>query len=156
NMKKLFSLRNAALFFAAGFLITTADADLTFLGVAAGDATTNDVIVWTRAKDESNPQPTDINVQVATDPTFSGVSPMLAGTATAMTDYTVKTNIGSLQPGTIYYYRFQTTDGLITSNVGKFKTAPNPMASAAVRFAVSGDCDGLIRPYALASQVPGK
>src|SRR5215813_10519849 len=95
NMKKLFSLRNAALFFAAGFLITTADADLTFLGVAAGDATTNDVIVWTRAKDESNPQPTDINVQITTDPTFgTGVSTILAGTATALTDYKVKTNIG--------------------------------------------------------------
>ena len=156
-MKNFLSLRNAALFFAASFVITTADADLTFLGVAAGDATSNDVIVWTRAKDESNPQPTDINVQITTDPTFtSGVSTLLAGTAAALTDYTVKTNIGSLQPGTIYYYRFQTTNGLIASNAGKFKTAPDPMARVAVRFAVSGDCDGLIRPYALASQVPGK
>jgi phosphodiesterase/alkaline phosphatase D-like protein len=30
------------------------------------------------------------------------------------------------------------------------------MARVAVRFGVSGDCDGLIRPYALASQVPAK
>ena len=142
---------------AAGFIITMADAALTFLGVAAGDATTNDVIVWTRAEDESNPEPTDINVQITTDPTFgTGVSTMLTGTATALTDYTVKTNIGSLASGTVYYYRFQTTDGLITSNIGKFKTAPNPMARVAVRFGVSGDCDGLIRPYALASQVPEK
>jgi phosphodiesterase/alkaline phosphatase D-like protein len=156
-MKTFFSLRTTAFAFAAGFMISTADADLTFLGVAAGDATTNDVIVWTRAKDESNPQPTDINVQITTDPTFtSGVATVLAGTATALTDYTVKTNIGSLQSGTIYYYRFQTTDGLITSNVGKFKTVPDSIAAAAVRFGVSGDCDGLIRPYALASQVPGK
>jgi phosphodiesterase/alkaline phosphatase D-like protein len=66
------------------------------------------VIVWTRAKDESNPQPTNINVQITTDPTFtSGVSTLLAGTAAALTDYTVKTNIGSLQSGTVYYYRFQ-------------------------------------------------
>src|SRR5215831_1365043 len=156
-MKNFFSLRTTALVFAAWFMISTADADLTFLGVAAGDAATNDVIVWTRAKDESNPQSTDINVQITTDPTFtSGVSTMLAGTATALTDYTVKTNIGSLASGTVYYYRFQTTDGLITSNIGKFKTAPNPMARVAVRFGVSGDCDGLIRPYALASQVPAK
>jgi phosphodiesterase/alkaline phosphatase D-like protein len=156
-MKNLFSLRTVALAIAAGFIITTADAALTFLGVAAGDATTNDVIVWTRAEDESNPEPTDINVQITTDPTFgTGVSTMLAGTAAALTDYTVKTNIGSLASGTVYYYRFQTTDGLITSNIGKFKTAPNPMARVAVRFGVSGDCDGLIRPYALASQVPEK
>src|SRR5215471_1270177 len=156
-MKNFFSLRTTALVFAAWFMISTADADLTFLGVAAGDAATNDVIVWTRAKDESNPQSTDINVQITTDPTFtSGVSTMLAGTATALTDYTVKANIGSLESGTVYYYRFQTTDGLITSNVGKFKTVPDPMASVAVRFGVSGDCDGLIRPYALASMVPEK
>jgi phosphodiesterase/alkaline phosphatase D-like protein len=156
-MKNLFSVRIVALAFAAGFIITTADADLTFFGVAAGDATSNDVILWTRGEDESNPQPTDINVQITTDPTFtSGVSTMLAGTAAALTDYTVKTNIGSLQSGTVYYYRFQTTDGLITSNVGTFKTAPDPMARVAVRFGVSGDCDGLIRPYALASRVPEK
>ena len=156
-MNSFFSLRNAALAVAAGFTMATADADLTFLGVAAGDATTNEVIVWTRAKDESNPEPTDINVQITTDPTFtSGVSTMLAGTAAAMTDYTVKTSIVSLQSGTVYYYRCQTTDGLITSNAGKFKTAPDPMARVAVRFGVSGDCDGLIRPYALASQVPAK
>jgi phosphodiesterase/alkaline phosphatase D-like protein len=157
NMKNFFSLRNAALAVAAGVSITTADADLTFFGVGAGDATTNDVIVWTRAKDESNAQSTNINVQISTDPTFtSGVSTMLAGTAAMLTDYTVKTNIGSLQSGTVYYYRFQTTNGLITSNVGKFKTVPNPMAGVGVRFGVSGDCDGLIRPYALASQVPSK
>src|SRR5262245_60861621 len=156
-MKNFLSLRTTALVFASGFMISTADAELTFLGVAAGDATTNDVIVWTRAKDESNPQSTDINVQITTDPTFgTGVRTMLAGTATVLTDYTVKTNIGSLQSGTVYYYRFQTTDGLITSNVCKFRTAPDPMASAAVRFAASGDCDGLIRPYALASRVPEK
>jgi len=101
-MKNLFSLRNAALLSAAAFMITTADADLMFLGVAAGDATSTDVILWTRAKDEFNPQPMDVNVQITTDPTFSsGVSTMFAGTAAALTDYTVKTNIGSLQAGII-------------------------------------------------------
>src|SRR5262245_24931947 len=80
NMKTFFLLRNAALALAAGFTIATADANITFLGVAAGDASTNDVIVWTRAKDESNPQPTDINAQFTTDSTFtSGIATMLAG-----------------------------------------------------------------------------
>src|SRR5215475_14314340 len=149
---KNFSLRNTVLFFAAGFMISTADADVTFLGVAAGDATTNDVIVWTRAKDEANPQPTNINVQISTDPTFNtGVTTFLAGTADAPTDYTVKSNVGGLAAGTVYYYRFQTTTASVTSNVGKFKTAPDPATRAPVRFAFSGDCDGLIRPYALAS-----
>ena len=44
----------------------------------------------------------------------------------------------------------------MTSNVGKFKTVPDENANVPVHFAFSGDCDGLIRPYALASQVPAK
>ena len=128
-MKNFVSLRIAALALIAAFIVnaTCVDASVNFLGVAAGDATTADVTVWTRAKDESNPQPTATNVQISTDPRFnSGVTTLPAGTADASTDYTVKTNVGSLESGTVYYYRFQTTDGLIISNVGKVKTAPGP------------------------------
>jgi phosphodiesterase/alkaline phosphatase D-like protein len=159
NMKNLISLRIVTLVLVTGYMLkpTSADADVTFLGVAAGDATTNNVIVWTRAKDEANPQPTAINVQISQDPTFiTGVTTLPAGTAGSPTDFTVKSNLGGLEPGTVYYYRFQTTNASVTSNVGKFKTAPNPTSNVPVHFAFSGDCDGLIRPYALASQVPAK
>jgi phosphodiesterase/alkaline phosphatase D-like protein len=158
-MKNFVSLRIITLVLAAGYMLktTSADADVTFLGVAAGDATSNDAIVWTRAKDETNPQPTAINVQISQDPLFiTGVTTLPAGTAGSPTDFTVKSDLSGLEPGTVYYYRFQTTNASVTSNVGKFKTAPNPTANAPVHFAVSGDCDGLIRPYALASQVPAK
>src|SRR6266478_3273339 len=158
-MKNFVSLRIIALAFIAAFItqVTCADASVTFLGVAAGDATTDDATVWTRAKDESSPGPTAINAQITTDPTFtSGVTTLLAGTADAPTDYTVKTNVAGLHSATVYDYRFQTLDAGVTSNVGKFKTAPDAKAKVAVHFAVSGDCDGLIRPYALASQVPAK
>jgi phosphodiesterase/alkaline phosphatase D-like protein len=158
-MKNFASLRIVTLALVAGCMLKTtgADADVTFLGVAAGDATTNDVIVWTRAKDEVNPQPTAINVQISQDPQFiTGVTTLPAGTAGSPTDFTVKSDLGGLEPGTVYYYRFQTTNASVTSNVGKFKTAPNPTANVPVHFGFSGDCDGLIRPYALASQVPAK
>jgi len=158
-MKNFVSLRIVTLVLVTGYMLKTtgADADVTFLGVASGDATTNDVAVCTRAKDEANPQPTAINVQISQDPTFiTGVTTLPAGTAGSPTDYTVKSNLGGLEPGTFYYYRFQTTNASVTSNVGKFKTAPNPTANVPVHFAFSGDCDGLIRPYALASQVPAK
>jgi phosphodiesterase/alkaline phosphatase D-like protein len=159
-MKNFVSLRITAFTFIAGCILTAtcADATVTFLGVAAGDATTSDVTVWTRAKDESMPQPTAINVQISQDPTFmSGVTTMLAGTADAPTDYTVKKNIVGLDSGTIYYYRFQTTGGSpVTSIIGKFKTVPDSTLRVPVHFAFSGDCDGLIRPYALASRVPAK
>jgi len=158
-MKNFVSFRSTALAFFAALItqVTSADASVSFLGVAAGDATTSDATVWTRAKDESNPGSTQLNVQITTDPNFShGVTTLLAGTADATTDYTVKTNIGRLSSATVYYYRFQTLDASVTSNVGKFKTAPDAKAKVAVHFAVSGDCDGLIRPYALASHVPAK
>ena len=159
DMKNFVSFRTIALAFVASCMtqMTSADASVNFNGVAAGDATSDDVTVWTRAKDESNPQPTAINVQISTDPTFStGVTTLLSGTADSTTDYTVKTNVAGLQSATVYYYRFQTLDASVTSNVGKFKTAPDARAHVPVHFAFSGDCDGLIRPYALASQVPAK
>jgi phosphodiesterase/alkaline phosphatase D-like protein len=158
-MKNFASFRVVTLALVAGYMLktTSADADVTFFGVAAGDATTNDVIVWTRAKDEANPQPTAITAQISQDPTFiTGVTTFPAGTAGSPTDYTVKSNVGGLESGTVYYYRFQTTNASVTSNVGKFKTAPNPTANAPVHFGFSGDCDGLIRPYALAGQVPAR
>jgi len=54
RMKKFVSFRIVALAFIAAFVtqMTCAYASVSFLGVAAGDATTDDVTVWTRAKDE--------------------------------------------------------------------------------------------------------
>ena len=158
-MKNFLSFRIIALAFIAGFItqVTSADASVSFLGVAAGDATTDDAIVWTRAKDEANPQPTAVNVQISTDPTFNkGVTTLFAGTADAPTDFTVKTNLAGLRQERFITTASRPSNASVTSNVGKFKTAPDPEANAAVHFAFSGDCDGLIRPYALASQVPAK
>src|SRR5215475_3623401 len=102
-MKNFVSFRIISVAFIVGCItqMTCADASVSFLGVAAGDAATDDVTVWTRAKDESNPQPTAINVQISTDPTFnSGVTTLLAGTADSTTDYTVKTSVAGLRSAT--------------------------------------------------------
>ena len=72
-MKNFASFRSTALAFFAALItqVTSADASVSFLGVAAGDATTNDApSVWTRAKDESSPVPTQLKVQITTDPNF--------------------------------------------------------------------------------------
>ena len=68
-MKNFVSFRIIALAFIAGFItqVTCADASVSFIGVAAGGATTDDVTVWTRATDDSN-QSTQINVQITTYP----------------------------------------------------------------------------------------
>ena len=81
-------MRIVAIAFVVGCIFKTTDAgaSVTFLGVASGDATTNEVMVWTRAKDEGNPQPTAINLQISQDPTFiTGVTTLPAGTTASPT-----------------------------------------------------------------------
>ena len=60
-----------------------------------------------------------------------------------------------LTPNTVYFYRFVGPASEL-SNVGRVKTAPDSSASAPLHFAFSGDNDGLIRPYALASVIPSQ
>jgi phosphodiesterase/alkaline phosphatase D-like protein/phospholipase C len=135
-------------------LTSSAHAGLSFLGVAAGDASSINAVLWTRAVDTNAPAETALTAQVSTDVTFgSGVSSYPVSTV-ATNDYTAKVVATGLTPGVKYFYRF--TDGTSNSLTGTFKTAPAANAAAAVSFAFSGDCDGLIRPYALASQVPNK
>ena len=131
----------------------TAKATVSFLGVAAGDATSQDAILWTRAVDTNAPASVALTAQVSTDVTFGSFASFNVNTDTTK-DYTAKVLANGLVAGTKYYYRF--TDGTNFSLVGAFKTAPNTNAAAPVSFAFSGDCDGLIRPYALASQIPAK
>ena len=129
---------------------------VSFLGVASGDVSSNEAIVWTRAANDISPTTASVTVQVSTDPAFGTITTSASTTTSASNDYTVKFDVTGLQPQTVYYYRFQTGGGSITSLTDKFKTAPLPSANYPLHFAFSGDCDGLIRPYALASQIPGK
>lgn len=133
----------------------TALADVAFLGVAAGDVSDHDATLWTRAVDANAPAPVHLTLQVSTDPSFSQGLMTLADATSAARDYTLKLDVTGLQPGTTYFYRFVGPNAE-TSNVGKFKTAPSPSTPAAVKFAFSGDMDGLMRPYALASTVPAQ
>ena len=125
-----------------------------FLGVAAGDNTSTDVILWTRCVDTNAPATVALTAQVATNSAFSGVLLTYSINTDTNKDYTAKVQAAGLTAGTKYYYRF--TDGVTNSGTGVFKTAPAANAAAAVSFAFSGDLDGLIRPYALASQIAAK
>lgn len=130
-------------------------AELTFLGVAAGDVSDHDATVWTRAVDPAAPAVVPLTLHVSTDGTFaSGVMTLIDSTV-ASRDYTLKIDVTGLQPSTVYYYRFIGPNSE-TSHTGRFKTAPAPTASAPVHFAFSGDMDGLMRPYALASTLPAQ
>jgi phosphodiesterase/alkaline phosphatase D-like protein len=129
-------------------------AQFQFTGIASGDASATDAVVWTRAVDDSAPAALSLAVAIAPDPTFTvGVATFPVATD-ATRDYTARLLVTGLQPGTRYYYRF--ANGAIASDVGTFVTAPSPTAAVPVRFAFSGDCDGLMRPYPLASVFPAQ
>ena len=132
-----------------------------FTGVAAGDATSNSVVLWTRTfdtatADQSAGVTENVTLQISTDSGFSNIVKSINSvTRDATYDYTLKVNATGLQSNTKYYYRFQTAAGEL-SQVGTFKTTPDATLATGVKFAFSGDMDGLMRPYPLGSAVPGE
>jgi uncharacterized protein YjiK/phosphodiesterase/alkaline phosphatase D-like protein/arylsulfatase A-like enzyme len=124
---------------------------LSFSGVAAGDATSNDAILWTRIFDPLTKKAlnTNLTAQVSTDANFSTLAftyNVPARTDGLDHDGTLKVDATGLKNGTKYYYRFVAASGDV-SNVGAVKTAPDANTQTAVRFGFSGDADGLMRPY---------
>lgn len=123
-------------------------AQVEFLGVAAGDPSTSEVVLWTRALDTTAPIATTLSLAVAAnDPTVSSNPMMLTAVTDPSRDHTAKVAVTGLLPGTRYYYRFSV--GGAQSEIGTFKTAPDESTTAAVRFGFSGDADGAYRPYPL-------
>jgi len=123
----------------------SAYAAVSFLGVGAGDATSNDAILWTRAQDPASMAGVALMAQVSRDPAF-GAGVTFAGTSDPAHDYTIHIDATGLQSGTRYYYRFVASDGTV-SPAGTFVTAPQPTSHAPVKLGFTGDADGLMRPY---------
>ena len=112
-------------------------------GIAAGDMTSNDAILWTRA--DNGGATIGLTAQVSTDINFGSIAGSYAGTTSAAADFTLKVDATGLAAGTGYYYRF--TDGTTTSQVGRFTTAPSLGTRAPLSLGFSGDIDGRFRPY---------
>jgi len=93
-------------------------------GVASGDPAHDSVILWTRfsPSEEMKGETVGIGYKVALDPGFDRI--VDAGTVwiDESTDYTVHAEAVNLEAGTVYYYRFETTDGC--SATGRTKTLP--------------------------------
>ena len=143
---------NTPYFDVAGFAGGTVGlAPVAFSAVAAGDATSNDAILWTRTFDPVTKKgdTTNLTAQVSTDAKFGAIAfsySVPARTDGLDHDGTAKVDATGLQSGTQYYYRFVSPAGDI-STVGTFKTAYDPNVQKAVRFGFSGDYDGQMRPY---------
>ncbi|HMU97287.1 MAG TPA: alkaline phosphatase D family protein [Chitinophagales bacterium] len=90
-------------------------------GVASGDPTPNSVIIWTRLTtyDEGILSGT---WKVATDTNMLNVIQQGVYSTDSSKDYTVKIDVGGLEPGTWYFYEFEYKDRF--SLRGRTKTAP--------------------------------
>jgi 3-phytase/alkaline phosphatase D len=123
---------------------------VSFLAVGAGDASSNDAILWTRAQNTTTATGVGLIAQVSTDPSFATGLATFAGITDPAQDYTIHLDATGLASGTRYYYRFVANDNTM-SQVGTFVTAPDPTAKVAVNLGFTGDADGLMRPYDAAS-----
>jgi alkaline phosphatase D len=90
-------------------------------GVAAGDPTSDGLLLWTHAKGAGD-APIDLRWQVATDRAFKHLAWQGRATARPERDHTVKLPIVGLKPGTTYFYRFLA--GKTVSPVGQARTLP--------------------------------
>lgn len=101
-------------------------------GVASGDPTATNVIIWTRVtptKDATIP----VIWKVALDPQMQQLVTSGTFVTNDARDYTVKVDVTGLQPGKTYYYTFTALG--VTSPVGRTKTVPTQNVDQ-LRFAV--------------------
>jgi phosphodiesterase/alkaline phosphatase D-like protein len=120
--------------------------------VSAGDPDQTSAVLWVRATD--NGAEAALRLQIATDPAFATIAAEREARTARDDDFTAKTVVDGLRPGTRYYYRFCAA-ACDPRAAGRFSTAPAPDARAALRFAFTGDADGRFRPYPAARPIPG-
>lgn len=114
------------------------------LGVASGDPAPDGFVIWTKIAPKPLERgggmpnrPVEVEWAVATDPRMRTV--VQKGTATAFAElgHAVHVEVGGLEPGRDYYYRF--TVGGEGSRIGRAKTLPRPGAPLAeLRFGLAG------------------
>ncbi len=103
-------------------------------GVASGDPLSDRIILWTHVSPLDSAQPLTVNWRIATDTAFSSLANSGSFTTDSSRDFNVKVDATGLQPGTTYYYDFET--GGAYSAVGRTRTAPSGNIDHA-RFAVA-------------------
>lgn len=144
-----------ALGLGAGFFLTEAavsrypwakpvfKADPFSLGVASGDPTPDGFVIWTRlAPEPLKPnggmpaRPVEVAWEIAADDAFS--KPTRVGKAIAKPGlgHAIHVEIGGLDAGRDYFYRFEA--GGVRSPVGRTKTFPAPGQEGRIRFVSAG------------------
>ena len=76
-------------------------------GVASGDPLEDKVIIWTRVTPENHENEISVNWQLSKFSDFRKVFKNGIFLTDADRDYTVKVDVEGLEPGTLYFYRFE-------------------------------------------------
>lgn len=115
-------------------------------GIAAGDTTATSTVIWARAAAAGA-----LTVELSTAPDFASIEQTHTATVTdAMQP--AKLEISGLTPATQYYYRVVAEDG--STLTGRFRTYAEIGSKTGLRFGVSGDWRGELRPYMALRNVP--
>jgi phosphodiesterase/alkaline phosphatase D-like protein len=96
---------------------TPATSSLFDCGVASGDPTATQVILWTHAQGV-----TQVTWQIATDSTFTHILQQGISQTSPAQDHTVKVDVKDLTPGQEYFYRFSANGQY--SEIGRTATLP--------------------------------
>src|SRR4051812_44210204 len=106
-------------------------------GVSSAEVTSKSALLWAHA-----PKAGKVTLEVGLDKHFKKRKRITKVViAKASNDLTVQTSVAGLAPKTRYYFFFH--QGSKRSVVGTFQTAPAPTAAKTIRFAVTGDADGV-------------
>ena len=116
---------------AAHAAVTAATAEGVFgFGVASGDPTATEVLLWTRVTPSAQAvpgsgagAPTLVRWELAADPGFTRVLRKGKVRSDPRSDHTIKVVVSDLAPYTRYYYRFRALGA--TSPVGRTQTSPD-------------------------------
>ena len=94
-------------------------------GVASGDPLANRVILWTRVtprNNRTNGAPNEVRWTIAANSAMTQVVATGTAFAASARDYTVKVDVGGLEPARTYFYAFET--GSERSPIGRTRTLP--------------------------------
>jgi alkaline phosphatase D len=105
------------------------------LGVASGQPRPNSVVLWTRLTGPELPPRVPVHWELARDEAFADV--VARGDETAIDDeaHSVHAEPGGLEPGRLYWYRFEALGQ--RSTVGRTRTAPAGDRDAPLSFALA-------------------
>ena len=91
-------------------------------GVASGDPATDGIILWTRVSPDNGPDEIDVRWVISASPFLEPTVGTGVVRTSAERDFTVKVDVGGLDPGTNYYYTFEALNE--RSPIGRTRTLP--------------------------------